>query len=73
MFVKKQKVPKHISLTKVFLKKHDLIAVPFDKGIGFSIMPRNVYEKKLDPILNLPQFEKCEIKRKNAKNPIIKD
>ena len=36
-------------------------------------MPRNAYEKKLDPILNLPQFEKCEIKRKNAKNPIIKE
>ena len=70
---KKQKVPRHINLTKSFLKKHDLVAVPFDKGIGFCLMPRNSYEKKLEPILNLSQFEKIVNTRKNAKNPIIKE
>ena len=36
-------------------------------------MPRLVYENKLSPILNLKQFQKEEVKRKNAKNPIVKE
>ena len=36
-------------------------------------MPRLVYENKLSPILNLKQFQKVEVKRKNAKNPIVKE
>ena len=50
---KKQKVPRHVQLTQKFLKNIDLLAVPFDKGIGFCIMPRKSYENKLQPILNL--------------------
>ena len=40
---KKQKVPNHIKLTREFLKKNELIAVPFDKGIGFCVMPVSSY------------------------------
>ena len=47
--------------------------MPFDKGIAFCLMPRNSYEEKLEPILNLCQFEKFVNSRKNAKNPIVKE
>ena len=70
---KKQKIPKHVKLTKEFLRKNELVAVPFDKGIGFCVMPVSSYQEKLQPILNLKQFEKVENTRKNAKNPIIKE
>ena len=70
---KKQKVPNHIKLTREFLKKNELIAVPFDKGIGFCVMPVSSYQNKLMPILNLDQFEKVEKTRINAKNPILKE
>ena len=70
---KKQKTPRHVILTKQFLTKHNLLAVPFDKGIGYCLMPRDVYEQKLNPIINLPQFEKLEDKRKNAKHPVLKE
>ena len=70
---KKQKVPRHIQLTKLFLKNNDLLAVPFDKGIGFCVMPRVSYENKLKPILDLKQFAKYENKRKNSKDPILKE
>ena len=69
----KQVTPRNITMTKKFLKQNDLLAVPFDKGIGFCIMPRATYEKKLNPIINLPQFEKHVDKRINAKNPVMKE
>ena len=70
---KKQKSPRHFILTQKFLKNHDLVAVPFDKGIGFCVMHRQNYNSKLDPIIDLPQFIKVEEKRKNAKHPILKE
>ena len=50
-----------------------MLAVPFDKGIGICIMSVDAYKEKMDTILNLPQFEKMSITRKNAQNPIIKE
>ena len=70
---KKQKPPRHIKMTQKFLKENDLRAVPFDKGIGFCVMDNQTYEKKLDPIIDLPQFEQHVDSRKNAKNAIIKE
>ena len=60
-------------MTKQFLADNDLLAVPFDKGIGYCIMPRETYEKKLEPIINLPQFEQYVDNRKNAKHPVLKE
>ena len=34
----KQKVPRHLTMTKHFLKEHELLAVPFDKGTGICLM-----------------------------------
>ena len=71
---KKQKTSRNIIMTKKYLKENELLAVPFDKGIGICIMKRKAYEDKLSEILHLPQFEKEEISsRKNAKHPALKE
>ena len=36
-------------------------------------MPKTTYEKKLNPIINLPQFQKHVEKRVNAKSPVLKE
>ena len=70
---KKLKPSRNIQLTQKYLKDNDLVAIPFDKGIGICVMKRQDYHKKLDTILNLKQFEKMETKRKNEKHPVIKE
>lgn len=69
----KQKPSRNIHMTKRYLKEHDLLAIPFDKGVGICIMKRSDYETKLSTILELPQFEKVVDNRKNAVNPVIKE
>ena len=68
---KKLKSSRNIQKTKRYLKENDLLAVPFDKGIGICLMKREDYQKKLDDILKLPQFKKVKKKRKNAKHPVL--
>ena len=51
----KQTTLRNLMLTQRYLKENQLLAVPFYKGI-----------KK---ITDLPQFQKVEPTRKNAKNP----
>ena len=60
-------------MTQKYLKNHDILAVPFDKGVGICIMTKNDYKKKMDKLINLPQFQKVEKGRSNAKNPILKE
>ena len=69
----RQRPPRHLKLTQLFLKKHNLLAVPFDKGTGFCVMKSETYEKKLMDILELPQFEKLVQTRKNAKDFVLKE
>ena len=69
----KQVPPRHLRLTQEFHKKHNLLAIPFDKGTGFCVMKAETYEKKLLDILNLSQFEKVENTRKNAKDAVLKE
>ena len=47
------------------------MAVPFDKGI--CVMKKATYHKKLEEILNLPQFEPIVVNRKNAKHIVLKE
>lgn len=70
---KKLKSSRNILLTKRYLNENDLVAVPFDKGIGICVMKRQDYHQKLDDILNLPQFEKVIKPRKNAIHPVLKE
>ena len=67
------KPSRNITLTKKCLKEHNLVAVPFDKGIGICIMKQETYHKKLVAILNLPQFEKVLKTRKKQKHPVLKE
>ena len=59
-------------MTKRYLKDNDLLAVPFDKGVGICLMKKEDYCSKLNDILQLPQFQKVEKGRKNEKNPLLK-
>ena len=70
---KQMKTSRNIQMTKKYLKDHDLLAVPFDKGIGICIMKRGDYHSKMDKIIALPQFEKLGKLRKNAKHPVLKE
>jgi len=70
---KKLKESRNIKLTKQYLKEHDLLAVPFDKGIGICVMKTTDYHAKLNSILQLPQFKKTSPARKNAKQPVLKE
>ena len=49
----KQKSPRNLRMTKRYLKEHNLLAVPFDKGVGICLMKRETYEQKIGDILKL--------------------
>ena len=55
------------------LKEHELLAIPFDKGTGICLMKSTTYRNKIAEILQLRQFEKIQITRKNAKNMRVKE
>ena len=67
------KTNRHLKMTLKYLKTNDLVAVPFDKGVGICLMKRQDYEQKLDKIINLPQFLKLEKPRSNAVPFIMKE
>ena len=69
----KQKSPRNITMTKRYLKDNELLAIPFDKGIGICVMDKKAYHNKLDQIISLPQFEKVLPKRKNEMHPVLKE
>ena len=70
---KKQRPSRNIQATKQYLREKDLLAVPFDKGVGICLMKKEAYEEKLSSILQLQQFEKMTQTRKNAKHPAFKE
>ena len=38
---------KDVEKARIYLKDNGLLAVPFDKGVGFCVMKKETYEKKL--------------------------
>ena len=70
---KQMKSSRNIQLTKKYLKDNDLLAIPFDKGVGICIMKKDTYYEKMEKIIKLPQFEKYEKPRKNALHPVLKE
>ena len=40
------------------LKNNELVAVPFDKGVGFCVMKKHTFEGKLTQLLESEQFER---------------
>ena len=49
---------KAVEKTMKYLKDNGLLAVPFDKGVGFSMMRKQTYESKLESLLQFAQFSK---------------
>ena len=70
---KRMKSTRNVDMTKKYLKDNNLLAVPFDKGIGICIMKKEVYESKLDAIIDLSQFIEVVSTRKNVKHPVVKE
>ena len=70
---KQMKSSRNIQMTSKYLKDHDLLAVPFDKGIGICVMRKEDYHSKMDKIIALPQFKKLDKNRKNAKHLVLKE
>ena len=60
-------------LTNKYLKQNNLLAVPFDKGIGICLMKKDTYYTKMKLLTDLPQFELYVDKRSNAKHPVFKE
>ena len=70
---KKAKSSRNITLTKKYLKQNELLAVPFDKGVGICVMKEKLYQNKMMDIIKLPQFQKIYKTRKNQKHPVLKE
>ena len=60
-------------MTKKYLQENNLLAIPFDKGIGICIMKKESYDAKIRDIIGLPQFKKWIPSRKNERNPVLKE
>ena len=69
----KQSIPRNLIMTKNYLKEHNLLAVPFDKGTGIFLIKSKTYKNELMDILKLKQFKKMEKARKNAKEFCLKE
>ena len=55
----KQIIPRNLIMTKKYLEKHNLLAVPFDKGNGICLMKSQAYKNKLmDILINLKKMQK---------------
>ena len=67
------KPPRHIIMTKRYLKENNLLAIPFDKGTGICVMKKDTYILKLKDILDLEQFEKVIMTRKNGREMCLKE
>ena len=50
-----------------YLNDNGLLAVPFDKGLGFCVMKKETYEEKLKDLLKAEQFSE----RKNLTDSVI--
>ena len=49
-----------LSKMPIYLKEHDLLAVPHDNGTGFGKMRKSTYQTKLDQVLDCPQFSRID-------------
>ena len=58
---------KGVEKARKYLKDNGLLAVPFDKGMGFCVMKKETYEKKLIDLLQAEQFSE----RKNLTDSVI--
>ena len=65
--VKQTPSDKDVEKARKYLKDNGLLAVPFDKGVGFCVMKKETYEKKMKDLLQAEQFSE----RKNLTDSVI--
>ena len=53
---KKTPSDKGVENVRKYLKGNGLVAVPFDKGVGFCLMRKDTYQNKLSDLLESNQF-----------------
>ena len=66
--VKQNPSDKGVEKASKYLNDNDLLAVPFDKVVGFCVMKKETYEKNLKDLLQTGQFSE----RKNLRDSLIK-
>ena len=60
-------VEKGVEKARKHLKDNGLLAVPFDKGVGFYVMKRETFEKNLKNLLLAEQYSE----RKNLTDSVL--
>ena len=65
--VKQTPSNKDVEKARKYLKDNGLLAVPFNKGVGFCLMKKETYEKRLKDFLQAEQFSE----RKNLTDTVI--
>ena len=58
--VKQTPSDKGVEKARKYLRSNGLVAVPYDKGVGFCVMRKNTYENKLSDTLDSNQFSKSK-------------
>ena len=58
--VKQTPSDKGVEKARKYLKSNGLVAVPYDKGVGFCVIRKDTYENKLSDILVSNQFSQSE-------------
>ena len=58
--VKQTPSDKGVVKARKYLKNNGLVAVPYDKGVGFCVMRKDTYENKLSDTLDSNQFSKSK-------------
>ena len=55
---------------QIYLRDNALIAVPFDKGVGFCVMKESTYAETLEKVLDCEQLRQLE---KSCDNILMKN
>ena len=58
--VKQTSSDKGVEKARKYLKSNGLVALPYDKGVGFCAMRKDNYENKLSDTLDSKQFSKSK-------------
>ena len=56
-----------------YLKENGIVAVPFDKGLGFCLMKQESYFEKINALCQGSQFQIQKNDRVNAKHPSLRE
>ena len=58
--LKQTQSDKGVEKARKYLKSNGLVAVPYDKGVGFCVMRKDTYENKLSDTLDSNHFSETE-------------